>query len=107
MAGGVQGTNHLKAHGKPLCGDQYGYMWDEPTFAGMVKKGNACIACKRTQERDAIARLMGKPFETEELKTTLTKNEDGDLIAVTLTDEDHRIERVFWMRDSGPIPLTE
>ena len=78
MGCGVPGTNHLKAHGKPLCGDGYGYMWEEDTFRGMVKDGRACIACIRTLERNALARALGRLHEPEEganIKTTLTTTE--------------------------------
>lgn len=54
-------------------------------------------------ERDRIAAalesLQRELEEARRLQTTLTKNPNGELVAVTLTDEEHRIHKVLWERD--------
>lgn len=77
MGCGVGGTNHLKIsvhvgkNGKlqsmPICGDTFGYMWDQDVWDRMIS-GEAgllpCIACQRTLERNAAIEAHKKLLES-------------------------------------------
>lgn len=121
FTGGTPPRNHLRVLKgtdaasnpiyKSLCGDADGQLWPEDSFSPMMKDGMlagsrmvACIACKRTLERDALGYALAKNQMSKNSRNpnyghpTLTKNEEGDIIAVTITDDDHRILQVVWKK---------
>lgn len=63
--GPAAGVNHLRqcdgGSYRPYCGhDQLGYLWDAESFERLSQQGKACLACRRTLERDYLAAQLAE-----------------------------------------------